>query len=77
MSAHAADWSNQRQKVQDAQNNACYREDCPYVGSLDVIMVHGVLRGFCRRDRLRIDASERCNKAARTRGDRGKQARMF
>lgn len=73
MTSLRSDWANQRQKVLDAQNNRCAREDCTYIGSLDVIMVHGVLCGWCRRHRLQIDASERCHKAARTRGDRGKQ----
>jgi hypothetical protein len=73
MSSHRSDWQNQRQKVLDAQNNRCARQDCTYIGSLDVIMYRGELTGWCRRHRLLIDGAERANKAARTRGDRGKQ----
>ena len=68
---HDASWQNQRQKVLDAQNNRCARQDCTHIGSLDVIMYRGELTGWCRKHRLLIDGAERANKAARTRGDRG------
>jgi hypothetical protein len=77
MTSHRPDWQNQRQKVIDAQNNHCARQDCPYVGSLDVIRVHGVLMGFCRRDRLKIDGAERASLAARTRGTKGTRQRSW
>ena len=68
-----ADWANTRQKVLAAQNNRCALQDCPHIGSLDVIKLHGQWVGFCRRHRLRVDAAERCHKAARTRGKWAKQ----
>lgn len=70
---HRSDWQDQRRKVLDAQSNKCAREDCPHVGSLDVIRVGKEWVGFCRRHRLRIDAAERCGKAARTRASRKAQ----
>jgi hypothetical protein len=36
-------------------------------------MYRGELTGWCRKHRLLIDGQERALKAARTRGDRGKQ----
>jgi len=74
---HQADWECTRKQVLDKQNGRCAREDCEFIGSLDVIRLYGEWVGFCRKHRLQIDAAERCNKAARTRGNRRAQRRLF
>ncbi len=77
MTYHAADWQAIRHRVLVKQNEKCARTDCHHIGSLDVIKLRGEWIGFCRRCRLQIDAAERCNNAARTRGKRRAQVRMF
>lgn len=72
-----ADWDVIRSRVITAQSHRCARDDCPHIGSLDVIKIGPDWIGFCRRDRLRIDAVERCGKAARTRAGRKRQERLF